>query len=326
MQALLGVDRMPNRTTSRSLQLAGQILELVRRNGIQPGERLFEHRLAHTLGVSRGPVRSGLQQLAEAGIATAVPNKGFVLARAVDTEAARGIIAAASASEDQYMQLADDRLEGRLPDVVSEKELMRRYDLGRPEVLRLLDRIASEGWVERLPGYGWRFAETLSSPDAYNQMTRFRMMIEPAGIREPSFRLSSADSDRVRHQQERVLDGGLEVFTAAEIFRFGCEFHESIARASGNSFLLDTLRRLNSIRRLFAYRSVIPNHAEIERQAREHLMMLDLIGMGKREEAAEFMATHLSDLLSSPLERVEGELRPNQVLQSPGGLSGASHT
>ena len=44
---------------------------------------------------------------------------------------------------------------------------MRRYELPRSELLRLLDRIAGEGWLARTPGYGWRFAETLSSPEAY---------------------------------------------------------------------------------------------------------------------------------------------------------------
>jgi DNA-binding GntR family transcriptional regulator len=282
-------------STTRGLQLSGQILELARRDGVAPGERLFEHRLAQRLGVSRGPVRSGLKELAAAGLVIQIPNKGYILAQPLDSKTALETLDAASASEHLYMTIAEDRFEGRLPDIVSEKELMRRYELKRPDLLRLLNRIATEGWVERLPGYGWKFGQTLSSPDAYAQATRFRMMIEPAGILEPNFELDGAAAARVYDQQERVLNGGLKVFTPAEVFHFGCEFHETIGSASGNSFLLETLRRINSIRRLFAYRSLIPDHVTIARQAREHLQLLDLLTADRRKEASDFMFWHLQD-------------------------------
>jgi DNA-binding GntR family transcriptional regulator len=291
---------------TRGLQLAGQILELARRDGVTPGERLFEHRLAQRLGVSRGPVRTGLKELAAAGLVSQVPNKGYILAQPLDSKPAFEALSAPSASEQQYMAIADDRFEGWLPDIVSENELMRRYQLKRPDVLRLLNRIAAEGWVDRLPGYGWKFAQTLSSPDAYAQTTRFRMMIEPAGILEPAFKLHAADAARIYDQQERVLNGGFKVFLPAEIFRFGCEFHETIGNASGNPFLLESLRRINSIRRLFAYRSVIPDHVAIARQAREHLQLLDLLGADRRKEAADFMLWHLQDAAGRGTNASEG--------------------
>jgi DNA-binding GntR family transcriptional regulator len=300
---------MTRATTSRARQLAGQILELARREGIKPGERMFEHRLAQRLGISRGPVRAGLKELAHAGLAAAVPNRGYVLTRSLDSPEARQIVEAAAAGDEHYMKIANDRFDGRLPDVVSESELMRRYGLKRPDLLRLLDRIAAEGWVERSPGYGWRFAQTLSSPDAYEQTARFRMMIEPAGILEPAFRLEPEAVVRIREQQERVLNGGLKTFTPAEVFRFGCEFHETIAQASGNPFLVDALRRINSVRRLFAYRSVIPDHAVIERQAREHVELLDLLSRGRREEASRYMAWHLQDGLGERGQRSSGKIQ-----------------
>jgi DNA-binding GntR family transcriptional regulator len=276
----------------RTMQLAGRIVEIARLNGVRPGERVIEHRLAQELGMSRGPVRAALQVLAAGGLLSTVPNRGFILAQAVDSEAARSALEAAASAERQYMAIADDRLEGRLPDVVSEAELLRRYPLKRADLLRLLDRIAAEGWIERAPGYGWRFTPTLASPQAYAQTGRLRMMIEPAGILEPTFRLDREALSRVRDHQQRLLADGLRTLTLAEVFRYGCEFHETVAEASGNAFLLDTLKRLNRIRRLFAYR-LIPDLGLIEKHTKEHLQLIALLEADERQEAAALMRDHL---------------------------------
>jgi DNA-binding GntR family transcriptional regulator len=298
---------MTGSSSPRALQLAGQILEIARQEGVQPGDRLFESRLAQRLGVSRAPVRAALQELASAGVTSVVPNRGYVLVQSLDSDIVQSAVSQSSSAEQPYMAIAEDRLEGRLPDVVSEQELMRRYGLKRPDLRRLLNRIAAEGWIERLPGYGWRFAQTLASPDAYEQTTRFRLMIEPAGILEPTFYLEPSAAAKIRDQQERVLNGGLKTFTMAEIFRFGCEFHETIARASGNPFALDSLKRINSVRRLFAYRSRIPDHAVIERQIAQHLQLLDILNRGRRQDAARFMALHLKDELPQNVESLFSE-------------------
>ena len=85
---------------------------------------------------------------------------------------------------------------------------------------------------------------------------------------------------------------GLRVFTLSEMFRFGCEVHEAIAECSGNAFLLEALRRLNRIRRLFAYR-FIPDLEMVERHTHEHLQILDLLERDDREQAASLMRAHL---------------------------------
>lgn len=146
--------------------------------------------------------------------------------------------------------------------------------------------------MERSRGYGWNFTQTLTSPLAYAQTGRLRMMIEPGGILEPTFQWNAELMAPVREHQERILAGGMRVFTLSEMFRFGCEIHEAIAECSGNAFLLETLRRLNRIRRLFTYK-LIPNLQMVEQHTREHLQILDLLEKGERAEAAAFMRAHL---------------------------------
>jgi DNA-binding GntR family transcriptional regulator len=276
--------------SSKAEEVAGQILSIARREGLEPGARLVELQLADALGVSRGPVRAGLQALARAGIVTGRRHHGYVLAKSPASKPARSL---AGPAEQLYQRIADDRFKGRLPEIVTESELQRRYDAPRALLLRLLDRIAAEGWVTRTPGYGWRFAATLSSQEAYAQSLAFRAVIEPAALSSPGYRLDPAVIARLRTQQRWIMERGLDSLTTAEIFATGCTFHEELVGGAGNSFFREALQRVNSIRRLFAYRTYA-DRDEMRRHLREHLRLLDLIADQRMKQAATLMKRHLA--------------------------------
>jgi DNA-binding GntR family transcriptional regulator len=80
--------------------------------------------------------------------------------------------------------------------------------------------------------------------------------------------------------------------TIGEIYRSGCDFHEEIVRGAGNPFFVEALKRVNSIRRLFAYRSFADRDG-MRRHLREHLHLLDVLEARRYAEAAEVMARHL---------------------------------
>ncbi|MGY0575385.1 GntR family transcriptional regulator [Bradyrhizobium sp. RDM12] len=220
------------------------------------------------------------------------PHRGFVLAKSPTSGAAKPALAAIRHSEQIYATIAGDVFASRLPTDVTEAELMRRYDLSRAELQRLLDRIAAEGWIARLPGYGWRFAETLSSPEAQAKAMAFRAVIEPAAIAQPDFMLPQEVIARLRERQRRILEGELEKMTIGEIYHSGCEFHEGIVRGAGNPFFVEALKRVNSIRRLFAYRSFADREG-MRRHVRDHLRLLEALETRRYGEASELMAKHL---------------------------------
>jgi DNA-binding GntR family transcriptional regulator len=284
----------------RAEHLAGLIMALARREGMKAGDRLIEQRLADALDLSRAPIRLGLKALEAAGLARGEPHRGFVLAKNPTSGAAQPALAAVRRSEQVYATIAGHVLASRLSADVTEAELMRRYDLSRAELQRLLDRIAAEGWIVRMPGYGWRFAETVSSRDALSQATAFRVVIEPAAIAQPGYALSTEVIARLRERQQRVLDGEFDKMTIGEIYQSGCDFHEEIIRGAANPFFVESLKRVNSIRRLFAYRS-FADHDGMRRHVREHLRLLEVLGARRYVEAAELMTKHLQRPLEAGL-------------------------
>jgi len=300
--------------SSRAEQVANQILLIARREGLEAGERLVEQRLAEALGVSRGPVRAGLKVLAAAGLVTGERNRGYVLAKTPTS--AETAITTVDKNEMAYRQIADDLLDGRLPEVVMEAELMRRYHLTRAQLMRVLDRVASEGWGTRLQGYGWRFAEILSSNKAYSQAAAFRAVIEIAALSERKYKLDTHVIERLRSQQQSVIDR-FQMLTPGEIFQIGCEFHEEIIRGAGNPFYVEALKRVNSIRRLLAYRTYA-DEVGMRRHIGEHLRLLDLIADGRMTDAAALLRRHLK----RPPKPRPGQRRSQQPHHSSDLLSG----
>lgn len=85
---------------------AGMIARVVREaiaaGDLAPGQQLGEVELARTLGVSRGPLREGLQRLAQEGLVDAFPHRGLFVVemtaeRAKDTYLARQAVERAAA-------------------------------------------------------------------------------------------------------------------------------------------------------------------------------------------------------------------------------------
>ncbi len=291
---------MGNTLASR---LIPDILTYIASHQLAVGTRLPERTLAERLRVSRSPVRSALQQMADRALLDRHPEGGFAVAAAAlaATPPAREEV---SASERLYLAIAQDRIDGELPLRISENELLRRYPITRGQLADILRRIVQEGWAERLPGYGWSFVEGLTSPDAYEQSYSFRLLIEPAGIREPGFALDADALRRCRDEQALLVAGQVFEASPAEIFDANTRLHETIARCSGNAFILDALRRLNRLRRLIEYRKSVDREQAL-RRCQEHLQLIDLLLNDRREEAAAFLTQHLNNAVQEKRDIAE---------------------
>lgn len=273
-----------------SQQLALQIAGHIRRSKLEPGAHLAEQQLADLFKVSRSPVRCALAELEKSGIVEQARHRGYFLKKIPASKAKAA--PEANLAEERYLRIADDRLAGRLEDNVTETALMRRYEMPRRELQRILHRMEKEGWAERKPGHGWQFIALADSVEAHGQSYRFRMLFEPAALLEPTFRIDKAEFDRIRRDQQMLLDGGIARLSRAQLFKMGSDFHETLMGFSRNRFMIDAICRVNTMRRLLEYRA----HYDRERivgQCREHLHLLDLLQQDTRENAARYLRKHL---------------------------------
>ena len=278
-----------------SSQLIQGILHYIQSQSLPAGARLPERALAEHLRVSRSPVRRALAIMADKALIARRAEGGYTVA-----EGARVALpfseAVRSSVDDIYFQLASDRLNGLLPKKVTENMLMRRYSVTRSVLNHLLLRIHHEGWIEPLPGHGWMFAESMTSGSAYVESYRFRMIIEPAAILEPTFALDRSGLMQCRKEQQRLCAGGIFSATPAQIFDANTRLHETIAACSGNTFIVDALKRLNRVLRLMEYTKAVDRDRAL-RRCQQHLVLIELLLDGAKEEASAYMRTHLADAL-----------------------------
>jgi DNA-binding GntR family transcriptional regulator len=282
------------RAVSSSLQarLAGRILIHARERGYGPGAWLSENALAQTFGVSRTPVRGALAVLSKRGLLNVVPRRGYVLKRAVRDQDLEPYADLASEDDKLVQRMAADRFSATLPDNVSETDLMRRYGVARGALARVLNGLVQDNVIERRSGHGWRFLPALDASQVHEDSYRFRLLIEPACVLEPTFRLDKARAQRLRQTHVGLLSDGLENLNSVKFFELNAEFHEFVAGCSRNRFLAQAVINQNRLRRFFSYIAVFaPERMRVS--CSEHVAILDRLLAGEREHAATLLWRHL---------------------------------
>lgn len=272
--------------------LAMRIVAMIRRENYAVGQHLTELALSEELNVSRSPVRKALQYLQAQGVVTSVPRKGFQLARSAAELAAVDLGTHETSDDELYLRIANERIQGELPEEVHESDLMERCGSTRLQIQRVLHRMARESMIDRKPGRGWVFRPLLTNSDSHRESYRFRMIIEPSAILEPGYQPDLAELEKCRREQKDLLAGGIEKCSPAELYRAGVHLHETVVAGAKNRFLLDSLRTINQMRRVVEYGTRL-DRSRLHQQCREHLVLIDLLVKGERMEAAHFLRQHL---------------------------------
>lgn len=284
---------MPSTLTVGQRKVLQAIVQYVRRERLRAGEHLPEWLLAKLVGTSRSPVRVVLDYLQAQGVARYDRNKGYFLAVDAADIPASMLEAEHVLEEDPvYLRIARWRFEGKLADSVTEAELARLLGASRAEVHRALMRAQDEGWVERTAGYGWEFAPTVDTLDAYDDLYAVRLALEPACLLSTKFRPVRSELLAIRQEQTAIATGEVSHFTPVELFESNSRFHAIVVGWSGNAVAIGILRRLDRLRRLTEYRQA---ERPLPRRelALEHCKILEAIELGDTMLAASLLRAHL---------------------------------
>lgn len=289
------------RPTRLQLSIANDLLSIIREGDMNIGEPLREEALGARLGVSRTSVRGALRVLEERKIVKSRPHHGFRLQQASkDINADEEL--PESSDEKLYLKIARDRIAGILSDNMTETDLMRRYDVGRHRILSALALLAEEGIVHRGKGREWRFHDFLKSSLAREESYDFRLMLEPAAILLPEFRIIKPELLKLRELQNNLLKSFGKNVPARAAFNTDATFHEMLCKFSGNTFVLSAIRQQNRLRRLFEYQTY-PNAARVRAWCAEHISVIDALLDGDKLSAARKLTTHLENARKLELKR-----------------------
>ena len=285
---------MPASALSRTI--ASEITHLVTSGELATGAHLRTQPLADRFGVSRSPVREAMQLLAEQGLLEQKQNRGFFVREGAAQATPPSDEAQPFEAPSDYQRMAEDWLTDRIPAEVTEQMLRDRYGLTKGQLNDILMRAVREGWAERKQGYGWRFLPVAKTPESFEQIYRFRMLIEPAAMLEPGFALDRRILEEQRRIQTRMIEADIQRLPAERLLHYGSLFHEELIRMSNNPYFHISLLRVNRMRRLLEYRSRV-DRSRLVVQCQEHLAILDLLEKGEVVDASYALRRHLGGAL-----------------------------
>lgn len=277
-------------------RISNRIVEDILSGDLASGSQVRTQQIADRYQVSRTPVRDALVQLEETGFLQHFQNRGYFVSENIPETALEQAAEEFGTDSMDYQQFAEDWLTDQLPEVVTEQTLRQRYDWTKARLNDMLARAAREGWAERKEGYGWRLLPVAKNAEAFEEIYRFRMAIEPVALLEPGFEINRTALEEQKRIQSKMIEGDISHMPKERLLSNGATFHEVICKMSGNSFFISALERVNRMRRLMEYRSRV-DRERLTIQCSEHLELITLLERGEIPEASYFLRRHLAGAL-----------------------------
>lgn len=173
---------------------------------------------------------------------------------------------------------------------VTEEQLARRYEVGRPAARAAMQRLSQEQLIEVS---GKRYLIAPVTLKSVRDLYAVRLVLEPLAARDAAGRLTPEQRARLTE----LLGVHYELGDSESLAAYACgctEFHVLVAQAAGNDFLTEVIARINDrLERL--------NHLSHMRRNRSgatrhwHRELVDALTAGDSERAEQLMAGHISD-------------------------------
>ncbi|OZI30395.1 GntR family transcriptional regulator [Bordetella genomosp. 10] len=280
------------RPTALQVDLARRIAREILAGAHVAGTHLSEELLARQYQVSRTPVRAALKLLATQDLISYRQNSGYFVCELAENAQAPEWQSQGLTSDELYRVMIEDRANRQLPDSLTDRDLLQRYAVTRSVLAKTLVRLSAEALIEKRKGHGWRFPNSLEDAQARAESFRFRSAVECAGLLESDFRADPAALARMRASHQALAEESDPEAMAQGFFALNAEFHEMLARFSGNRFVLQTVQQQNQLRRLATHgtRVQAPRYAA---SIQEHLQIIQAVTDNELEWAAALMRQHL---------------------------------
>ncbi len=169
-------------------------------------------------------------------------------------------------------------------------DLERRYNCGRNQVRRALDRLAQKRLVEHVPNRGYHVYEPDGKQAA--EVAEIRIILETAIAGKIATNATQGDIRTLRSLAEQfdqlVLNG-----TMLQLYEVNLSFHHYLISLGGNqelTTLVNEIRQRTSSAPVSQWRT----RARIEVSAKEHHQMIDAIVARDGETLRQLLIRHIS--------------------------------
>ena len=281
-----------SRTPSElQLKMCRSIWQFVCRHHMSAGDHLPERILVEALEVSRSPIRNALSHLAERGFVEKLPNRGCFLKVSGYAKDIKELEIPETAGEKIIDAITGEWFANVGPRSFSEAHFRKRHRLSRWAAARILYKLSDAGIITRNMGHGWQFEPSLKNEVARDQSYAFRMIIEPAAIRSPAFKLDHGLAEITRRDHKSALHSPVAQTSLGTLINIDAAFHRLIGVSSRNRYFLGSIERQNALRRVMKHGSW--DKVRMLESCAQHLEILAALDKDHRKKAAQLMERHL---------------------------------
>ena len=187
-----------------------------------------------------------------------------------------------------YQRILDDLVTQAIApgDRLTVDSLARDYQVSQTPIRQALTRLEGEGLVEKHHLRGYRACERLSRPQ-FEQLFAVRAILERAAAQWAALHAGTDDVDRLQELLEQLRSPSSR---PGEAVRLDAQFHDAIARASGNEILYANLSRLHVHLHLARVQRESPATEEVHQ---EHELIVQAISWKDPILAEAAMFSHI---------------------------------
>ena len=195
---------------------------------------------------------------------------------------------------DAYGAIKDMILTGHFKpgNRLSDQDLAVELGVSRTPVRHALSLLDQEGLLDNAKGKGYHVPDLGAQQVA--DLYALREVLEAHAVRLATERATTADLQELEDVLAVLEKLSEDPSKRGEEIRVGLRIHEIIARASGDTFLHETVVRLLNRMHFFIWMDTLnedPQAAELTR--REHSGLLELLRSGRADEAEALIRTHI---------------------------------